>query len=54
MINKNKMLEELAIASKPLIEFLEKYYDPHTSVIVTEGYIKVVTDEIGINTEGCI
>lgn len=37
--------DELKEASKPLLEFLHKYYDPMTSITITEGYIKVqVTD----------
>lgn len=43
-MNKSKQPthEELKEASKPLLEFLNKYYHPHAYVIVTEGRAEVL------------
>lgn len=38
--------EELRKASLPLLEFLNKYYDPHCSAIVTEGRVEIVSSEM--------
>lgn len=40
--------DELKEASKPLVEFLNKYYSPMTSILITEGYIKIMTEDIGM------
>jgi hypothetical protein len=42
---------ELKEAAKPLIEFLNKYYDPMTTAIITEGRIDILTNEMGIPLE---
>jgi len=44
-MEKIKELEEL---SKSLIEWLKKNYSPHATIIITDTYVKVVRDEIGI------
>lgn len=41
-------LSELEQISKPLIDFIKENYNPHTSVVINEDSIKVVTDEINI------
>jgi len=43
--------EELKEASKLLIDFLNKYYDPMTSAIVTEGRVDIVRNEMGMPLE---
>ena len=44
-------IKELKTICEPLIDFLHKNYDPHTTIIVSEDYIKIVRDEIGIPVE---
>lgn len=44
----SKKFEELEAAAEPVIEFLNKYFDPHTAVIITEGKATVVRDEMSI------
>lgn len=39
-----KELEELA---RPLAEFIRRNYNPHTTIIVTDEFVKVVIDEMG-------
>lgn len=34
--------------SEPVIDFIKENYHPHTTVIISEDSIKVVTDEINI------
>lgn len=46
--NRLKEFEELA---KPISEFIIKHYDPHTTVIITDGHAKVVRDDIGVPIE---
>ena len=41
-------IEELVKISEPIIDFLKKNYNPHTTVIISEDSIKVVSDEIVI------
>lgn len=43
--------KELKQASKPLIDFLNKYYDPMTTAIVTEGRVDIVRNEMGMPLE---
>lgn len=51
-INSDKeKLEKLTKLSKPLIEYIKKYFDFHTSIIISDDYIRVVRDEIGIPIE---
>ena len=50
-MNENTKFEELEKAVKPLIEFLNKYYNPMTSAIVTEGRVDIVSNEMGMNLE---
>ena len=44
---KEKIVELNKIA-KPVINFIKNNYNPHTTVIINEDSIKVVTDEINI------
>jgi late competence protein required for DNA uptake (superfamily II DNA/RNA helicase) len=44
----NGRFSELEEASKPLIGFLNKYYNPMVTAIVTEGRVDIVSNEMGI------
>ena len=44
----NDKIEEFRIACMPVLEFLNKYYDPHSYAIITEGRAEIVSGEIGI------
>ncbi|MBU3111980.1 KTSC domain-containing protein [Clostridium lacusfryxellense] len=35
-------------ASKPLIDYLNKYYNPMATAIVTEGRVDIVSNEMGM------
>lgn len=41
-------ITELEKISEPVISFIKENYNPHTTVIINEDSIKVVTDEINI------
>ncbi len=41
-------IKEIEKISKPLVEYLKKNYNPHTSIIIDENYIRVVSDEVSI------
>ena len=41
-------IAELNKIAKPVINFIKNNYNPHTTVIINEDRIKVVTDEINI------
>lgn len=43
-----KKFEEFNVACLPVLEFLNKYYDPHSYAVITEGRAKVVRGDIGI------
>ena len=36
-------------ASKPLVEYLRKYYCPHDQIIVSYDFVKVTKDDMGIS-----
>jgi len=40
--------EDIQEAAQPLYQMLCKYGDPHTSILITQGFIKVMQDELGI------
>ena len=41
-------IKELNKISEPVINFIKENYNPHTTIIISEDSIKVVTDEINI------
>jgi hypothetical protein len=43
--------EELKQAVQPILDYLYKYHDPHTTVIVEMGLVKVVQDKLGTPLE---
>lgn len=47
MNNYTKKHDELEQAAMPLLEFLNKYYNPHTYAIVTEGSVEIVVGDMG-------
>lgn len=44
-MEKIKEIEEI---TKPIIEYLKKNYNPHTSIIIDCNSIRVVSDEVSI------
>ena len=38
--------EELKAATLPLLEILYRYYDPHTSIIITQSDVEVLTGDM--------
>lgn len=41
-------IKELNKISEPVINFIKENYNPHTTIIISEDSIKVVTDEMNI------
>lgn len=41
-------IESLEKLCKPIARHLKEYYDPHCTVVITDDYIKLVEDTIGI------
>ena len=41
-------IEEIEKITKPIVEYLKKNYNPHTSVIIDCNSIRVVSDEVSI------
>ena len=44
----DEIIEELKETSKPVIDFLNKYYNMHATVMINTNFIRVVKDDIGI------
>lgn len=42
---------ELEEASKPLVDFLNKYYNPMTIAIVREGRVEILVNDMGLPLE---
>ena len=42
------IFQELADAATPMLEYLNKYYDSHTTAIITEGRVTIVRDEVSV------
>ena len=49
--NDKVKIEEIIEMCKPLLDLLHKEYDPHTSIIISEDYIRIVQDKVGIALE---
>lgn len=41
-------IKELEQISNPIIEFLKRNYNPHTTIIINQDCVKVVTDEMNM------
>ena len=48
--DKNKF-NELEVASKLLVDFINKYYNPMTIAIVREGRVEILSEEMGMPLE---
>ncbi len=44
-------ITELKEITKPLIDFLSKYYDPHTSIVVTQTNVDVLYEQSGFKVD---
>jgi len=44
-------MKELRELSAPLVKWLQDKFDPHSSVIVEQSFVKLVRDECGIPFE---
>lgn len=40
--------DELASVASPVMELIRKHYNPMTYIIIKDGYVEVVTGEIGV------
>lgn len=47
----NKKTEELKRICEPAIRYLKEHCNPHTKLVISTDFIKVVIDEIGIPLE---
>jgi hypothetical protein len=43
-----KVQQELKEASKPLVDFLYKYYHPHATILVSQVNVEVVEGDLAI------
>ena len=43
-----KEREELALAARPLVEWVRKNGTPHTTILVTDTFVNVCNTEIGV------
>lgn len=41
-----KDFQEITEAAIPMLEYLNKHYDPHASAVITEGRVAIIRDEI--------
>lgn len=49
--NRSEKMKELEKASKPLVDFINKYCCPHDIIVIKQGYIQLFNGEIGIPTK---
>ena len=47
----DKLFDDLRIASKPLVDFINTNYDPMTKVIISDSNVEVLRCEVGIVNE---
>jgi len=43
-----EQMTELKVLSAPLIKFLGDNFDPHTSIVVDSGYVRIVSENCGV------
>jgi len=48
IVTKKEEFELLKQAAQPMINYLNKFYDPMTFAVITEGYVKIVVEEMGV------
>lgn len=41
-----KDFQEITEAAMPMLEYLNKHYDPHASAVIAEGRVTIIRDEI--------
>lgn len=46
--NKQNEFKELEKVCIPVVEYLKKNHNPHCTIVITDTYVKVVSDEIGM------
>lgn len=44
-------MEEIKELCEQISKYLQEKQDPHTTIIITDNYIKMVRDEVGIPVE---
>ena len=47
----NEKMKELEKASKPLVDFVNKYCCPHDIIIIQQGNVQIFNGEISIPTK---
>ena len=45
---REKIFQELKEAATPMLKYLNEYFDPHTTAVITEGRVTIVRDEISV------
>ena len=48
-MNKEKRMEEFKELCKPLEDFLYKYGDPHTMIVIEQVGARILSGELGIS-----
>ncbi len=48
---RDKMFVELKEISKPLVDFLYKYYHPHATIMISQSNVDVVEGDMGFPNE---
>jgi len=46
-----EMKRELKEATKPLVDFLYRYYHPHATILVTQDHVEVCEGDLAIQIE---
>jgi hypothetical protein len=44
--NNKLTFKELQEAAKPLVDILYKYYDPHTIIIIDQGHVEILCEDM--------
>lgn len=45
---REESFQELTEAATPMLEYLNKHFDPHTTAVITEGQVTIVRDEVSV------
>lgn len=45
---REESFRELTEAAMPMLEYLNKNFDPHTTAVITEGRVTIVRDEVSV------
>jgi len=49
--DENSPYEKLRRAAQPLVDFLRDNYDPHTTAVVENDFVRIVRDDLGLPME---